>query len=106
MASIRKRSWVTNGRERTAWVVDYRDAAGKRRLKTFATKKAADAWSALAQHQVAIGTHTPDRDSVTVLAAADLWLRRCEVERLEPHTLRQYRSHVEHHIGPLSAPSG
>ena len=55
----------------SAWVVDYMDAAGKRRLKTFTTKKAADAWSVQAQHQVASGTHTPDRDSVTVKAAGE-----------------------------------
>ena len=81
--------WTTDAREQAAWVVDYRDAAGKRRLKTFATKKAADAWLVRAQHEVAHGTHTPDRESVTVRAAGDAWIRRCEVERLEPHTIRQ-----------------
>ena len=92
MASVRKRTWATDGRELAAWVVDYRDASGKRRLKTFTTKKAADAWSVQAQHQVAHSTHTPERESVTVKVAGELWLRRGEVERLEPHTLRTYRS--------------
>ena len=55
MASVRKRTWSTDGRAKSAWVVDYIDGAGKRQLKTFATKKAADAWSVQAQHQVAIG---------------------------------------------------
>ena len=62
MATVRKRTWTSNGRERTAWVCDYLDGTGKRRLKTFATKKAADAWSVQALHQVASGTHTPERE--------------------------------------------
>src|SRR5262249_15075377 len=59
MASIRKRVWKTNGVEKTAWVVDYTDQAGKRRLKTFSTKREADSWAVLARHEVAQGTHTP-----------------------------------------------
>lgn len=43
MASIRKRTWSTNGIEQTTWVLDYKDSGGKRRLKTFPTKKAAEA---------------------------------------------------------------
>jgi len=42
--SVRKRTWERNGVAKTAWVVDYKDSQGKRRLKTFATKKAADAF--------------------------------------------------------------
>jgi hypothetical protein len=35
--AIRQRKWITKGKERSAWVVDYFDAKGKRRLKTFRT---------------------------------------------------------------------
>lgn len=105
MASTRKRTWTSKGREKTAWVVDYKDATGKRRLKTFATKKVADAWSVQAQHQVGVGTHTPDSTSITLKAAGDAWIRRCEVERLEASTLRQYRCHLEQHIGPALGPT-
>ncbi|HEX2525289.1 MAG TPA: tyrosine-type recombinase/integrase [Geminicoccus sp.] len=100
MASIRKRTWKTDGRERAAWVVDYVDAAGRRRLKTFQTKKAADAWSVQAQHQVASGTHTPESGSLTVEAAGKLWIKRCELDGLEASTLRQYQGHLDHHIFP------
>jgi hypothetical protein len=41
--SIRKRTWKSNGSEKTAWCVDYIDQQGKRHLKTFATRKEADA---------------------------------------------------------------
>src|SRR6185436_20054170 len=39
--AIRQRTWAWKGRERTAWIVDYSDAKGKRRLKIFRTKRAA-----------------------------------------------------------------
>jgi integrase len=44
--SVRKREWATTqGEQREAWIVDYFDAGGTRRLKTFKRKKEADAWS-------------------------------------------------------------
>ncbi|MHC2020367.1 tyrosine-type recombinase/integrase [Methylobacterium sp. CM6247] len=33
--------------------------------------------------------------------AAELWLRRCERDKLERTTVLQYRGHLTHHIGPL-----
>jgi integrase len=41
-----------------AWVADYFDQAGKRRLKTFSTKKAADAWLVTTRGEVARGVHS------------------------------------------------
>ena len=42
--SVRKRNWTTQDGKGTgeAWVVDFTDASGKRRLKTFKTKREAD----------------------------------------------------------------
>ena len=101
MASIRKRTWTTGGKVRTAWVVDYFDQHGKRRLKTFDTKKAADAWRVTAQHEVSQRIHTPASVSITVAEAGDLWLSQGETDGLEKSTLMQYRQHVEYHIKPL-----
>jgi integrase len=39
VASIRKRTWTTNGETKTAWVADYFDQHGKRRLKTLMSAK-------------------------------------------------------------------
>jgi hypothetical protein len=44
MATVRKREWVSGGKTREAWLACYVDQQGKRRFKTFATKKAADQW--------------------------------------------------------------
>ena len=53
VASIRKRTWRSAGETKTAWIADYFDQGGKRRLKTFPTKKAADAWLVTARGEVA-----------------------------------------------------
>ncbi|WP_445191221.1 tyrosine-type recombinase/integrase [Sphingomonas sp. Tas61C01] len=100
--AIRKRAWTTPaGVERTAWQVDYRDAAGARRSKQFARKKDAEAWSTQATWHVSQGTHTPDSQSITITKAAELWIARGEREALEPSTLAAYGQHVRLHIRPL-----
>jgi hypothetical protein len=55
--SIRRRVWTTRGVKRAAWIFDYCDQAGKRHLKTFATKKEADSWAIAALHEVQQGIH-------------------------------------------------
>jgi hypothetical protein len=50
MATIRKRSWESGGEVRTSWVCDYADQGGTRRLRTFATRRAADKWLVQARH--------------------------------------------------------
>lgn len=99
--SIRKRVWESGGETRTAWVVDYKDQEGKRRLKTFAKKKEADAWAPNAAVQVQQGTHTPDSASITIAEAGEQWIAQAEAEELEASTVRQYRQHVDLHIKPL-----
>ena len=102
MASVRKRTWKTSkGETKTAWAADYSDQAGKRHLKAFATKKAADAWLITTRHEVVQGIHTPERDSITVAEAGTLWIQRGEREGLERSTVAKYRNHVELHIKPL-----
>lgn len=100
--SVRKRTWTTKGVEKSAWVVNYTDSAGKRRLKTFPVgkKKEADAFAATAHVQVREGTHVADSVSATVEAASKLWLKAAE-RRVERGTLVQYRQHVNLHIVPF-----
>ena len=99
MASIRKRRFGPN-KEHEAWVVDYVDQHGKRRLKTFSTKKDAEAWKVNALHEVQQGIHTAASASITVAEAAENWLRHVEREGRERATLAQYRQHVYKHINP------
>jgi integrase len=101
MATIRKRTWKSGGETKTAWVCDYSDQTGGRHLKTFATKKAADAWLTATKHQVAQGTHTAESASVTITEAGRLWIERAEAERLERSTVAKYRNHLDLHITPF-----
>jgi integrase len=101
MAKVKKRKWTTKqGESREAWIVDYSDQQGVRRLKTFATKKEADAFLVQAMHEVKLGTHTPHSTSLTVAQAAEDWLKYVELENRERSTLEFYRNHVKHHINP------
>jgi integrase len=99
-ASIRKRRWQTKGGEKVAWIADYIDQASKRHLKTFKREKDAKAWLVTTQGEVARGTHTPESTSITVAEAAEIWIEKGELEKLERSTLRQYRSHADLHIKP------
>ena len=104
--SVRKRKWVTSkGEPKEAWVVDYVDGQGERRLKTFPKKRDADAYSATATVEVRQGTHVADSESVTVKEAAEIWYTavmngRDGRDPAEASTLRQYRTHIDLHIVP------
>jgi integrase len=100
--SVRKRTWKTAaGEERHAWIVDYADQAGKRRMKTFRLKKEADAFETRSRFEITQGTHTPDSASITIAEAADLWIETCAGRRLERSTIDSYRQHIKFHIRPF-----
>lgn len=99
--SVRKRTWTTKGEEKSAWVVDYADTAGKRRLKTFKKKKEADQFAATASVEVREGVHVADSASVTVEKAGALWIASGEHAGLERSTINQRKNHLYNHIKPL-----
>lgn len=100
--SVRKRVWTTpKGEEKSAWVVDYVDAKGKRRLKSFKLKKQADAFAATASVEVREGTHVADSASATVAQAGAFWIASGENAGLERSTVNQRRRHLRLHIEPL-----
>ncbi|WP_411905991.1 tyrosine-type recombinase/integrase [Rhizobium mayense] len=100
--SVRKRTWTTpKGEEKSAWVVDYTDQQGKRRLKTFTKKKEADQFAATATVEVREGVHVADSASVTVEKAGQFWIRSGEAAGLERSTINQRKSHLENHIVPM-----
>lgn len=98
--SIRKRKWVTNGVEKEAWVVNYTDASGKRRLKTFEKKKDASTFHDQTKVDIRKGVHVADSASVTVHDAGKLWIADRDTAGLERSTLTQYRQHLDLHIVP------
>jgi len=100
--SIRKRKWTTpKGLIKEAWVVDYVDSQGTRRLKTFAKKKEADAFSATAKIEVRDGVHVADSASATIKQACGFWIASGENDGLERSTINQRQRHVKLHIEPF-----
>ena len=78
---------------------DYIDQHGKRHAKLFKLKRDAKSYLAKVTPEVHAGTHTPERQSITVGEAANLWLDHCEtVEKLVSATITQYKNHFERHI--------
>jgi integrase len=90
-----------DGSQGEAWVVNYTDRAGVRRLKSFERKRDAEAFENAVGVGVRAGIHVPDSQSVMVAEAGQLWLASCEAAGLERATLDSYRQHVDLHITPL-----
>jgi integrase len=81
---------------------DYIDQNGKRHAKLFKLERDAKAYLAdKVVPEVKAGTHTPERQSITVAKAAGLWIDHCKmVEKLASATITQYTNHVRCHIEP------
>jgi integrase len=100
--SVRKRTWTTaKDVEKEAWVVDYFDADGNRRLETYKTKAAARAAETQIRGEVVQGVHTPTSTSLTVGQAGERWIENGEAAGLQRTTLNGYRAHLEQHIKPF-----
>jgi integrase len=100
--SIRKRTWTSkNGTIGEAWLVDYVDARGKRRARSFRLKKQADSFLQTITAELLGGVHVPAADSVTIEEAARLWKETCERRGLERSTRDQYEQHARLHIVPF-----
>lgn len=100
--SVRKREWTSpKGEAKSAWVVDYTDGKGKRRLKTFRLKKEADQFSARTTIDVREGTHVADSASATIAAAGKLWIASCKGAGLERSSVDAYERHLRLHIEPF-----
>jgi integrase len=102
--SVRKREWTSpKGEKKSAWVVDYFDAGGKRRLKTFKLKKEADTFAASSKVEIRDGVHVADSASVTVEEAGKLWIKSCRSAGLERATIMDYERQLRMHIFPFIA---
>lgn len=99
--SVRKRAWLKGNETKIAWVVDYTDQGGKRRLKTFKFKKDADAFAASAIVEVRDGIHVADSATITIEEAGKLWLKSGDAAGLERTSLDQRRQHLNLHLVPF-----
>ena len=90
--------------DRDCWVVDYRDATGKRKRLTAATREDADALLAEKTKEVKKALQQGDQTystywDYTLEQYAEVFLDRARLE-LEEKTWRSYRHNLQHHIIP------
>jgi integrase len=112
--AVRRRVWTTRkGEPREAWIAEYsfftKDGVRKQAIKTFGTKKEAKAFRDKTGVDVREGKHVPDRASINIREAAEIWFKAVKSGRngrppAEASTLRQYRTHIDHHILPELGP--
>ncbi|MEN5084319.1 tyrosine-type recombinase/integrase [Bosea sp. TWI1241] len=106
MASMQKRTWTSaSGEEKVAWRVVYADQSGRTRTRQFKKQSDAKAFRNTVTSAVATGTHVHDRDTITVAAAGDIWLKATLAGRdgrapVEERTYDTYRDVFENHIRP------
>ena len=105
--SVRKRRWKTSkGEVREAWIVDYVDRQGDQHIKHFDRKKDADEYHVSVKADISKGLHISPSKSPTVGEAAEHWITRVAANGMnddgpaERSTIRQYRQHIDLHIGP------
>jgi integrase len=94
--SIRQRTWVRGGKEKSAWVCEYFDATRKWRLKTFKTKKEAQEFESTVRVDLRHGRHIADSASVTIEEAGKLWIETGKKNELVESSIRQCRQHLDH----------
>jgi integrase len=97
--SVRRRKWTTRlGEQKEAWIVNYTDQQGVRRLKTFERKRDADAYEVTVKVEVKAGVHTTSK--TTVAQAGAMWIEGTK-DRLEASTFVTYEQHLKDHIAPF-----
>lgn len=105
MASVRKREWEYKGIKKSAWVVAYTDGGGKPRLKTFKTKKEAEAYRSHVDMEVRRGEHVADSQSITVNEALDIYIKHLgdrvrARDNMRRTTVYSYVVQINKHLRP------
>ena len=97
MSTVRKRRLPSGT---VCYQVDYRGRDGKRHHKQFGRFSEAKDYLSIVTEEIRIGVHVAPSATITVEEAGKLWLARADREELEASTVRQYRQHLNLHIGP------
>lgn len=99
MASVAKRKWTYQGKEREAWVVRYKDRAGVHRSRQFEQKKAAEKYKREVENELESGSHVARGASITMRAAGEEYLalleRRAEQRDVADLYVQVNRWHIE-----------
>jgi integrase len=100
--SVRKRTWKTKaGETKECWIVDYRDRAKNRVMRTFSLKKEAEDFATTMKSEIRDGIHIARSKSITVAQAGKFWIDTAEANELERATVADYKRLVDMHIVPF-----
>jgi integrase len=102
--SVRKRTWTTSkGETKEAWIVDYKDRAKNRVMRTFSLKKEAEDFATTMKSEMRDGIHVAKSKSVTVAQAGKFWIDTAETgdPPLERATVADYQRLLDMHIVPF-----
>ena len=98
--SIRKRTWKTSkGESKEAWIVDYLDQGGKRRLKTFGARRTPTPGGKRPATRSSKASIRPIARASPSRRPRNFGLKFCS--DLERATVVAYKQHVDLHIVPL-----
>ena len=104
MAFIRPREWTAAGRRVRKFEVEYRNAAGERRRRLFATFAAARSFRG--EVESAPPAATEARPVVALEAAGRRWIAAVKRDGRAHATWSKYESHLERHITPTFVDAG
>src|SRR5262247_1771629 len=96
MASIRKRPRATGG---NAWIVDYRDASGRRRWITCESREEAEQVRAMKVRESSQAEPPVSDPKITVQAYSERWLDQIAHD-LKARTVHSYAQLLRLHILP------
>lgn len=110
MAKVYPRTWTTpSGEKRKAFMLSYMGDSGVRHRKQFARKKDAEDERVRVEGLLASGLHISDKDSLTVLGAAQKFIADFQIlvaaGKRERSTLSAYETQIDLHLKPYAIAS-
>ena len=81
--------------------VDYRDKAGRRYRKTFATQKAAREYDRVVKGDITRNEFIAPSDITVTDAANEWWQKKVNSGGYRPASLKNWRLHIDNYIAPL-----
>lgn len=91
MATLKKRKWKgADGKERSAWRVDFTDSNGVRKRRQFERKDDADGFRISVEGAIQTGTFRASADKVTVREVADIYLADCDARLARGEITRRH----------------
>ena len=105
MATLKKRKWAgADGKERSAWRVDFTDSNGIRKRRQFAKKEDADRFRISVEGAIQAGTFRASADRVTVKEVAEAYLSDLDSRLARGEITRRHKEMVEGRVWNYIAP--